>query len=390
MKAHIASVFLHIIKIIIFIAFSVILFIINSILHRNLNFEIAIIIQGVYKMKKITQSTLAAELQLSRNTIARVLNNQPGVTESTRRAVLMKAEELGYVRPSAQKNTSESTTGEVVLLSCATFLRIPFWIDIIEGLESYFTSQKITLRLALVTLEQMNTEVIPDSLSLSKSDGIAFIGNFNTCYYNLIHTLDIPSISYDMPYDEPLTDSHSFIDIVSLSNSESIACVTERIISKGHKNIAFVGKRTNPASFAERYHGFKKAIENHGLTDIEIPALLQINNNSPSINTADLYKELNEISDPPTAYVCVNDETALCLLKFKKKHPDLMKDAIITGFDNSSLFSNQSELDATVEAHPYHIGRMMAVQLHTHIKERSLPNFTLRINATPIFNTRLK
>lgn len=342
-----------------------------------------------YKMKKVTQSTLASELQLSRNTVARVLNNHPGVAESTRREVLKKAQELGYLRPSEQNSTTSSDTGEVVLLSCASFLRIPFWIDIIEGIESYLTGQKITLRLALVTLDQMNMEVLPDSLSISKADGIAFIGNFNQSYYKLMHKLGIPSISYDMPY-ESVNNPNNAIDVVSLSNLQSVACLTERIISKGYDKIAFVGRRTSPASFAERYQGFAEAMHKSKLTPIDIQSLMHINNDTSAINTEDLYKELTALSDRPTAYVCVNDETALNLLKFKKKNPDLLGDAIITGFDNSSLFSNQSELDATVEAHPYHIGRMMAVQLHTHIKERKLPNFTLRINATPIFNERLK
>lgn len=340
-------------------------------------------------MKKITQSTLASELQISRNTVARVLNNHPGVAESTRRAVLEKVEELGYLHPGTQNTPSSSIIGEVVLLSCATFLRIPFWIDIIEGIESYLASQKITLRLALVTTEQMNSEVLPDSLSISKADGIAFIGNFNLSYYDLIRKLDIPSISYDIPFSV-INNPNNIIDVISLTNSESVACLTEKIISKGHKNIAFVGKRDKPASFAERYQGFKSVLKEKNMVSVDIPSLMQIDSQTPNVNTVELRKELSNIANRPTAYVCVNDETALSLLSFKKNNPELMNDAIITGFDNSSLLSNQSELDATVEAHPYNIGRMMAVQLHTHIKERNLPNFVVRINATPIFNERLK
>lgn len=340
-------------------------------------------------MKKITQSTLASELQISRNTVARVLNNHPGVAESTRRAVLEKVKELGYLRPGLQDKSSSNNVGEVVLLSCAAFLRIPFWIDIIEGMEGYLASQKITLRLALVTIEQMHSEVLPDSLSISKADGIAFIGNFNLRYYDLTRKLNIPSISYDIPCSA-INDPSNTLDVVSLTNTESVACLTERIISKGYKEIAFVGKRNKPASFAERYQGFESVLKVNNITPIDIPSLMKIDNQTPIIDAVALRNELSNLSNRPTAYVCVNDETALNLLSFRKENPELMNDAIITGFDNSSLLSNQSELDATVEAHPYNIGKMMAVQLHTHIKERNLPNFVVRINATPIFNERLK
>ena len=51
-------------------------------------------------MKKNTQTTLAEALNISRTTVARALNNNPCVAESTRKAILEKAEELGYLQPS--------------------------------------------------------------------------------------------------------------------------------------------------------------------------------------------------------------------------------------------------------------------------------------------------
>ena len=48
---------------------------------------------------KPTQAIIAKELHLSRNTVSKVLNGLPGITETTRKRVLDKAAELNYHHP---------------------------------------------------------------------------------------------------------------------------------------------------------------------------------------------------------------------------------------------------------------------------------------------------
>ena len=47
--------------------------------------------------KKITMADIALELDLSINAVSLALNDRAGVSEDTRRKILNKAEELGYL-----------------------------------------------------------------------------------------------------------------------------------------------------------------------------------------------------------------------------------------------------------------------------------------------------
>ena len=47
---------------------------------------------------KITSTRLAAICGVSQGTVDRALNGRPGIKEETRRRILQKAEELGYVK----------------------------------------------------------------------------------------------------------------------------------------------------------------------------------------------------------------------------------------------------------------------------------------------------
>lgn len=335
--------------------------------------------------KKVTQSTLAEALQLSRNTVARVLNNQPGVAESTRKAVLEKAYELGYALPGTL-NMLEGPAlphKEIAFLGHTNFMTLPFWVDIIQGMESYLTDQGITLRLALVSSEQIGAGILPASLSLSELNGIVMAGTFPLAYYELVQRLNLPTITYDMAPD--MMHRQHAIDIISLNNEAGVFTVTKRLIEKGFRRIAYAGSPLCSASFAERRQGFDRAMQQYRLEPIRIRSLEESVSNASNISKKELIRELGAMSERPTAYVCANDAITNKLLTLKRDFPAFMGEAVLTSFDNTLSPKDTAALFATVDPHRVQIGHMMAVQLCNRLKNPTLPHMVIRLNTTPLF-----
>ncbi len=65
---------------------------------------------------RVTIKSIARDLGISHMTVSRALSNHPNVSEETRRAVLARAEELGYVRSAAAKAMRGDGTRIVGLL----------------------------------------------------------------------------------------------------------------------------------------------------------------------------------------------------------------------------------------------------------------------------------
>ena len=61
---------------------------------------------------KCTIKSIADELNLSRNTVAKVLSKKEGVSEKTKKLVLDKARELNY-RSALSKDSESSVSGSV-------------------------------------------------------------------------------------------------------------------------------------------------------------------------------------------------------------------------------------------------------------------------------------
>lgn len=345
-------------------------------------------------MKKITQGELAEILNVSRNTVTRVLNNQPGVAEHTRRFILEKAKELGCISPSmrGRRETAAPQHREVALLCFNTSLIVPFWIDVIHGLERQLAKQNISLRLSLTDPAQVEAGDLPDSLFLPNLSGIAVAGPFPHAHYLLVKNLGLPMVSYDTSAEFSRTEP--FMDVITLENTQAIRSLTERLIEKGHRRLAFAGSATTSASFAERKDGFDLTLCRNRLEPVVLPSLLQIDPRTSALNEEQFYRELSALPEEarPTAYVCANDELAILLLRQRQMHPELMgNDVFITGFDNSSTSPSLLPLlDGTAEPQIAHVGRIMGLQLCNRLEDPALPWVTLRLGVSPIFRERLQ
>ena len=92
---------------------------------------------------KPTQALIAKELHLSRNTVSKVLNGLPGITEATRKRVLDKAAELNYHHPvvaheqQAVPEDQNKLNYDIAFLCHADTFTGSFWAEVMKSMERY-------------------------------------------------------------------------------------------------------------------------------------------------------------------------------------------------------------------------------------------------------------
>src|SRR5699024_9033810 len=97
-------------------------------------------------MSKPTMQDIADALSTSRITVWKALNNRPGVSETLRRQILQKAQELGYgkagLSAGAPASPAAARTVAVVVSRPESSL---FWMQIVHQLARELTAQDYNL-----------------------------------------------------------------------------------------------------------------------------------------------------------------------------------------------------------------------------------------------------
>lgn len=258
-----------------------------------------------------TIKEIAEMANVSRTTVSRVLNDTGYVSEEARKRVLEVIQKTGYV-PSQQAKflrTKKTKVIGVVLpkLGTETAGRI------VNGMNDVLSEHGYQI---LLTSTNLQAEKEIEYLRLLKSrqvDGIIFIAtNTKEELISEIEQLHLPFIVIGQ--DIPRVSSVTYDDF------EAAKRMTELLIRKGRKNIAFIGvHETDQAVGVMRKKGFKKAMEENRLP-IYKDWMEQANFDIPSG-----YKAMSKIMEQaspgrsPDAVFCVTERIAVGAMQFLKE-----------------------------------------------------------------------
>ena len=150
---------------------------------------------------KCTIKTIAEELNLSRNTVAKVLNKKEGVSEKTKKLVLDKARELNY-RSALSKNSEPAispSTESILLLTRASVNYSVFWINVMKGIESVLAQHHYSFNIGIMDDNVMHTLTLPANIHSSSVKGIILVEICDIRVCQAILKLDLPTVTVDMP-----------------------------------------------------------------------------------------------------------------------------------------------------------------------------------------------
>lgn len=286
-------------------------------------------------MKKVTIQDIAAELGLSRNTVAKALNGGL-VSPSTRQAVVQKAWQMGYPKldermiDEVKSSYRRINTGIILVLSKP--LQSVFWNKILAGISTAVSGEGYRMQLHVVDEEDYDGEAVR-RLIADDVKGIIFLSVFPIEFVKGVSKAGLPMTFFNSP-----VYAHEYIelgDVVNVDGFYSMNRLTDYVINnKGCSKLAYIGYAEGSRMVQARYLGFLSACSQNF---INVDESLQFTHpsNQVSFSYAMVDEVIKNMPYMPDAIICEDDEVAknvaLALLHRDAKAVQKM---VITGFNN--------------------------------------------------------
>lgn len=337
-------------------------------------------------MKKVTIQDVARELNLSRNTVAKALNNSDTVSYETRYVVIEKAYEMGYSKLSPVvlnefklRNKIDDTKTIVVLTRREISV---FWNSIIMGISDELNKYGCKLQFNFISEQDEKNLVMPLDLQAEVS-GIIILSVFSIEYIEQIMKQNIPVVFLDAPAD--LDSISQYGDIVVCEGNHSIRKITNHLISQGLKKIGFIGDITYCKTIDDRYQGYLAALTGAGY-NVDTTITATYHDTHKFYKTEEVEKALSGFPYIPDAIVCANDDIALDVIRcLKSRGLSVPQDVAVTGYDNVEGMAQVEPFLTTVRVGNQRLGRRLVQQLMWRIQNPTFPKEVIYINVEVIF-----
>ena len=329
---------------------------------------------------KVTIQDIANELQLSRNTVSKAINNTGVLADATREKILRKAAEMGYKQfaylPLFQEDTAKaaehsilpSDKREIAMLTTQFLSSSHFSSMMLDRFQSEIDHLHSGMTIHRISPIELKEKKLPSSLNIQRTAGIICIEVFDYDYAQMLCDLDVPLLFVDTPVMDMRPPLKA--DRLYMENRIEIQNAVAHMVQHGKKRISFAGDKNHCQSFFERYMAYKDAVEYFGLTEgLSTCAMPSGQQNYP----VSLYETIRRFKTMPDAFVCANDFVAMDLVKALNELGYSVPDDIwVCGFDDSQEASYFAPRLTSIHIHGQIMGYTAANLLMTRIEEPSL------------------
>lgn len=258
-----------------------------------------------------TIKTLAEVTGFSIATISKALRDSPVVRPETKKLIQKAATNFGYRAHAQGVSLRTGRTLQAAVLMPVTVSGGFEWdgveyTQILSGFSQALESSPYSITVHVIKSAEDGRDVARRIVDMRMADGIVFSG---------IRTVD-PRIDFLLERDFPfVTLGRCHRDVtyahVDVDNEWAAESATARLIEGGHRSIALVNPPSGLAYAMDRVVGFRRAFAEAGIASCnEFIAEGDL--------TARFGKEtalrFRRNSNPPTAFVCVNEATTLGVL----------------------------------------------------------------------------
>lgn len=321
---------------------------------------------------KITLKELASILGVSISTISKALNDSHEISDATKKRIVELAKLHNY-RPNKTAlglKSGRTNTIAVVIPS----VQNSFFARALYGIESVISQTKYSTIVCL-TKESHDKEVDNfDMLSNGVVDGFIVAVSEET------QTLE--DFSH---FEDALNDEKSIVMFdrvihsipctkVTTNDYTAISEATQGLIKAQRKHIVLLSTINNLNVGKQRTKGYKKAIDEAGLT----PVILESDLNGIA-NVLKNYMELH----PVDAVIALDTDASFASYKvareLNKKIPD---DMAVIGYVSERMAPYLAPELTTINQHSYTMGKTAATLLLEQLENKSSTNYSVVIDST--------
>lgn len=305
----------------------------------------------------VTIKDVAKEANVAPSTVSRVISGHKSISEKTSKKVKAVMKQLGYQPNIAARTlvTQKSKTIGLILKSASKEMtQNPFFTDVLMGI-SIACKQREYSTIMTTSVEQADLLVEVENLIKSKSiDGfIMLYSKENDPVTQLLKKYQFPFVVVGKQLGER--------EIIHIDNDnvEASQMITEFMIDKGHKHLAFIAEPDSYAVALDRVEGFKKACDKHGIKQYEI---YHANPNRDEILA--IIKEMKESATFPTAIITSDSMININLLSALYELNIRVPDEVMTAtFNDSFINTFASPPQTVVNIYPEHLGEEAGIAL---------------------------
>ena len=254
-------------------------------------------------MPKINLKQLAEALDVSISTISKALRNSYEISEETKKRVLKKAEEMGYVGNPYASSLRQNKSKTIALI--VPELNNNFFIQAISGAESVVQEKDYHVLIYNSQDDFDKEKSIVKHLQNGRVDGILMsLASTNATYGHLQNIIEegIPIVFFDRVCHEIETGKVTTDDFVSSFNG------TEHLIKQGCKDIAFLSLSDHLSIVNKRKQGYLEALNKYDIR-IDPDRIVKCTGDDKTIY--DKVKQLMQGPNPPDGIFASVEKLAL-------------------------------------------------------------------------------
>jgi LacI family transcriptional regulator len=317
---------------------------------------------------------VANMLGVSKVTVSKALRDNKDISESMREKVKEAADKAGYVYNIAGKMLRDNMTYSIGIVTSERYFGQDdfFYIDLYKLLSGGIEKMRYTSMFNILDTDSEKSLWFPNMISEKKVDGVIVLGQFSKEYLRRLLEFQIPTVFLDFYYDRLGVDS------VNTDNFFGAYEITNMLIERGHRKIAFVGNLNLTSSIQDRYLGYCKS-----MLEYKLPV-------KPEWLLSDRTDESEWVDivlpdEMPTAFVCNCDKTAQKLIgTLLEKGYNVPGDCSVVGFDDSIHAVNIEPHISTVRVNLEQMAKMAIKILTKKIKDKSVTYGRVLINGNII------
>lgn len=320
-------------------------------------------------------------MRLSRNTISRALNDEPGVSKEMKEKILQTAFEKGYKAGIPKQFINQNKN--IALVSFYNALNDSFWHPFVVGLERVVRREGYSLLMCHFNEEDSKKRMIPSTVQSEKVAGIVMIGLYSQRYAQCFVDLGLPIVFVDCNVE--INIGNLVADVIKMDNERSTYELTKYLIrEKGCTRLGFYGDVAACAGYQERYQGFLKA-----LTEFNLPfnpeESLVFDTKERYTSESTMRRALQKINYLPEAFVCCNDGRAISLMaELKKMDYRVPEDIKVVGFDDQREASMVTPALTTIKCDREHLGYRTGEELFWRFKNPDRPFEIITLPTQPV------
>ncbi len=314
-------------------------------------------------MVKLTD--IASKLDLSLTTVSRALNDFSDVSLKTKERVKRAAKEMGYVPNRMAQNLAMKKSHLISLLYDDYRESISyqsFTFEVIAGIRSYFGNTPYDLIIIPENAKGKNRESLKNICLSRRVDGLFVVGiRTDDSYITELKEDFIPAVIIDYR----LTGRK--ISYIESDNIKGCRLAVDYLVSKGHRNIAFINGHNFAAVSPIRFDGYRTALEKNR---IPFNPELTIESDYTEEGGFRSAKKLLESKRKFSAIFAASDLMAVGAIKaLKEENYRVPEDVAVIGFDDVFFAEYSHPGLTTVRQHKFEMGYQGAKLLHKIIEQ---------------------